>query len=175
MKELLKRIKIAWLLAFRYRFRKVGRGFYCGSSLYIRPGTVSIGDNVFIGKESHLAVCELSIGNHVMFAPKVAVIGGDHEYGIVGRPLRDTGRGQEMPVVIEDDVWVGYSCIIMHGVTLGEGSVIAAGSVVTKSVPPYTIWGGIPAKHLKDRFGSEEDRSRHSIDIGGNYHLKKDK
>jgi chloramphenicol O-acetyltransferase type B len=149
LKELLKRIKIAWLLAFRYRFRKVGRGFYCGSSLYIRPGTVSIGDNVFIG--------------------------GDHEYGIVGRPLRDTGRGQEMPVVIEDDVWVGYSCIIMHGVTLGEGSVIAAGSVVTKSVPPYTIWGGIPAKHLKDRFGSEEDRSRHSIDIGGNYHLKKDK
>jgi acetyltransferase-like isoleucine patch superfamily enzyme len=175
LKELLKRMKIAWLLTFRHNFREVGSGFYCGSGLYIRPGTVSIGDNVFIGKEGHLAVCDLSIGNNVMFAPRVAVIGGDHNYDVIGVPSRATGRGQEKPVVVKDDVWVGYGSIIMQGVILGEGSVIAAGSVVTKNVPPYTIWGGIPAKYLKDRFGSEEDRCRHSIDIGGSYHLKENK
>jgi chloramphenicol O-acetyltransferase type B len=59
----------------------------------------------------------------------------------------------------------------MQGVTLGEGSIIAAGSVITKSVPPYKIWGGVPAKYLKDRFADEEERRRHSATINGDYHL----
>lgn len=169
MKELLKRIRVFWLLTFRYRFRNVGEGFYCGKHLFIRPGTVSVGNHVFIGKNCHLAVCDLRIGNHVMFAPGVAVVGGDHAYKEVGVPVRDSGRGTEKAVVVEDDVWVGFGCVIMQGVTLGEGCIVAAGSVVTKSIEPYTIWAGNPARYLKDRFNSGEEAVLHSKKIGGKF------
>ena len=62
----------------------------------------------------------------------------------------------DQPVVIEDDVWCGANVTILKGVTIGRGSVVAAGAVVTKSFPPYSIIGGIPAKLLKMRFTEEE-------------------
>ena len=58
----------------------------------------------------------------------------------------------DQPVVIEDDVWVGANVTILKGVTIGHGSVVAAGAVVTKSCPPYSIIGGVPAKVLRKRF-----------------------
>ena len=58
----------------------------------------------------------------------------------------------DQPVVIEDDVWVGANVTILKGVTIGHGSVVAAGAVVTKSCPPYSIIGGVPAKILRKRF-----------------------
>ena len=61
----------------------------------------------------------------------------------------------DQPVVIEDDVWVGANVTILKGVTIGHGSVVAAGAVVTKSCPPYSIIGGVPAKVLKKRFDEE--------------------
>jgi chloramphenicol O-acetyltransferase type B len=133
---------------------------------------VDVGDHVFIGKNSHLAVCDLEIGNYVMLAPSVAIVGGDHGYDTVGVPIRETGRGIQKSVLINDDVWIGYGVIIVQGVTIGEGAIVAAGSVVTEDVPPYTIYGGVPARYLKDRFDSEEDRAEHSMKIGGKYHKK---
>ena len=53
-------------------------------------------------------------------------------------------------VILENDVWIGTGVKILPGVTIGKGSVIAAGAVVTKDVPPYTLWGGVPAKKIKD-------------------------
>ncbi|WP_272482092.1 CatB-related O-acetyltransferase [Thomasclavelia spiroformis] len=58
-------------------------------------------------------------------------------------------------VIIQDDVWIGSNAIILQGITVGKGSVIAAGAVVTKNVPPYTVWGGIPAKQIKKRFDDD--------------------
>ena len=55
--------------------------------------------------------------------------------------------------IIEDDVWIGRNVIILHGLIVGKGSIIAAGSVVTKNIPPYSIVGGIPAKFIKSRKG----------------------
>jgi virginiamycin A acetyltransferase len=63
-------------------------------------------------------------------------------------------------VIIGDDVWVGYGVIVMHGVKIGEGSIVAAGSLVTEDVPPYTIVGGAPAKPLRMRF-DVNDIERH--------------
>lgn len=63
---------------------------------------------------------------------------------------------QDAPVVIEDDVWCGANVTILKGVTIGRGSVVAAGAVVTKSFPPYSIIGGVPAKLIKMRFSPEE-------------------
>lgn len=62
----------------------------------------------------------------------------------------------DAPVVIEDDVWCGANVTILKGVTIGRGSVVAAGAVVTKSFPPYSIIGGVPARLLKMRFTPEE-------------------
>lgn len=62
----------------------------------------------------------------------------------------------DLPVIIEDDVWCGANVTILKGVTIGRGSVVAAGAVVTKSFPPYSIIGGVPAKLLKMRFTPEE-------------------
>lgn len=69
----------------------------------------------------------------------------------------------DAPVVIEDDVWIGANVTILKGVTIGRGSVVAAGVVVTKSCPPYSIIGGVPAKVLKMRFTPEEIVKHESI------------
>ena len=64
-------------------------------------------------------------------------------------------------VSISDDVWVGYGSIILSGIKIGQGSIIAAGSVVTKDVEPYSIYAGVPAKKVKDRFSSDIDKEKH--------------
>lgn len=161
-KALAKKIRVWFLLSFRYSFKKVGKNFYMGHSLSVRKGTVEVGDDVFIGSYANLAVCHLKIGNYVMFGPRVGVVGGDHAYEEVGVPIRFAGRGNELPVIIEDDVWVGYNATIMQGVTIGEGAIVAACSLVTKNVAPYTIVGGVPAKFIKYRFDSEEKKTEHS-------------
>ena len=69
----------------------------------------------------------------------------------------------DAPVVIEDDVWIGANVTRLKGVTIGRGSVVAAGAVVTKSCPPYSIIGGVPAKVLKMRFTPEEIVKHESI------------
>ena len=61
-----------------------------------------------------------------------------------------------MPVLIEDDVWCGSNVVILKGVTIGHGSIVAAGAVVTKSFPPYSIIGGVPAKLIRMRFTPEQ-------------------
>lgn len=69
----------------------------------------------------------------------------------------------DAPVIIEDDVWCGANVTILKGVTIGRGSVVAAGAIVTKSCPPYSIIGGIPAKVLKMRFTPEQIKKHEKI------------
>jgi acetyltransferase-like isoleucine patch superfamily enzyme len=72
----------------------------------------------------------------------------------------------DQPVVIEDDVWAGAHVIILKGVTIGHGSIIAAGSVVTKSFPPYSIIGGVPARLIKMRFSEDQIRENDRLLYG---------
>ena len=106
-----------------------------------------------------------------MLASNVAIVGGDHNFGTIGVPTIFNGRGdeEEKEVIIEKDVWVGFGAIIMHGVKLGEGSIIGAGSVVTKDIEPYTIVAGNPAKFIKYRFHSKEECIKHSREINKKY------
>lgn len=106
-----------------------------------------------------------TIGKKVLFGPNPTIITGDHRIDILGKYIADVTVGDkfvdgvnvyDQPVVIEDDVWCGANVTILKGVTIGHGSVVAAGAVVTKSFPPYSIIGGIPAKLLKKRFTEEE-------------------
>jgi len=118
-----------------------------------------VGDDVSLGLRPTLSAPRsfIRIGNKVMFGPEVSIRGGNHTTSYLGRFMVDVGNTEKRPeddkgVVIEDDVWVGTRAIILHGVTVGRGAIVAAGALVTKSVPPYAIVGGIPAKIIRFRW-----------------------
>lgn len=144
---------------------------YCGKKVYLRPMSsdikgvenLSIGNDTLIPKGStfYCTRAELKIGNKVIFGPKPTIITGDHRIDIIGKHIIDVGDdeklpGQDAPVTIEDGCWIGANVTILKGVTIGRGSVIAAGAVVTKSCEPYSIIGGVPAKLIKMRFTPEQ-------------------
>jgi len=154
-KLIIKEIRMWYLRTFRYRLISCESGSYIGYRVHIRPQCVSLGDHCFIGSECWLA-SKATIGNFVMLAGRVAFVGGDHRFDIPGTPSIEAPRDENKIIIIEDDVWIGYGCTIMHGVRIGEGSIVAAGSVVTKNVEPYSIVGGVPATLLHQRFNDEE-------------------
>lgn len=116
---------------------------------YVLPDTV-------VGEHSGIGVgCEicpgLTIGNNVMMGPECLFYSTAHQFNKETR--RFEGYTEVKPIVIEDDVWIGRRAIIMGGVTIGKGSTIGAGAVVTKSIPPYSLAAGNPAvvkKNLLD-------------------------
>jgi len=94
-----------------------------------------------------------------MFGPNVTIRGGNHNTSVIGKYMYDVHEKRpedDVPVVIEDDVWVGTDVVILKGVRVGRGSIIAAGAVVNKNVLPYSIVGGVPAKLIKMRWSKEE-------------------
>ena len=159
-KSLLKKIRMWVLINFKYSLIKIGVGCYFGKYLHIRIKSLEIGDYVFIGSRCHIA-SNATLGNFVMLASNVSLIGGDHRIDMSAIPMIFSGRSTNRPVIIEDDAWVGHGAIIMHGVCIGEGAIVAAGSVVTEDVPPYTIVGGNPAKKIRNRFSCEIEYTNH--------------
>lgn len=144
---------------------------HCGKGVYLRPMSsdikgvenLSIGDGTSIPKGSTFYCTEapLTIGKKVIFGPKPTIITGDHRIDIIGKHIIDVTVNEklpenDMPVTIEDGCWIGANVTILKGVTIGSGSVVAAGAVVTKSFPPYSIIGGVPAKLIKMRFTPEQ-------------------
>ena len=148
---------------------------HCGKGVYIRPMSsdikglwnLSVGDGTSIPKGSIIYCTDAPciIGKKVLFGPRPTIITGDHRIDILGKYITDVTVEEkfvdgvnvyDQPVVIEDGVWCGANVTILKGVTIGRGSVVAAGAVVTKSFPPYSIIGGIPAKLIKMRFTEEE-------------------
>jgi acetyltransferase-like isoleucine patch superfamily enzyme len=121
----------------------------------VKAGDIS--KDIRIGRYSYIAkgsmICpRVSIGNYVMLSTQVAIIGKDHNYDNYGVPIVFSGRPTSKKTEIGSDVWIGHSAIIYSGVTLGNGCIIAAGSIVTKDVPPYAIVAGTPAHLIKMRF-----------------------
>lgn len=121
--------------------------------------TISVGNRVSLGYRPVLIASRshIRIGNHVMFGPEVVIMGGNHTTRHVGRFMNDVTDREKRPeddreVVIDDDVWVGARAVILHGVTIGRGAIVGAGAVVTKSVPPYAIAVGNPARVLRFRW-----------------------
>lgn len=153
----------------------------CGKGVYLRPlssdikglQNLSIGDGTSIPKGSTIYCTEapLTIGRKVILGPHPTIITGDHRTDIIGRFIIDVTADEKLtendaPVVIEDDVWCGANVTILKGVTIGRGSVIAAGAVVTQSFPPYSIIGGVPAKLIKMRFTEEQIREHERLLYG---------
>ena len=117
---------------------------------------IAIGNRVQFGKGCFVQ-CDIEFGNDILMARKVSFVGkDDHKTNIVGEKIWDSPRGDSYKTIVRNDVWIGYGVIVMAGVEIGEGSIIAAGSLVTKDVSPYSIYGGVPAKLIKKRFSDEE-------------------
>lgn len=104
-----------------------------------------IGDHTFINTGVIISVrSKVSIGKHCQIANQVIIMDNDF-HGVENRDIPE----EPQPVIIEDKVWLATRCIILKGVTIGKGAVVAAGAVVTKDVPPYTLVGGVPAKVIR--------------------------
>ncbi len=114
-------------------------------------GRVQIGNGVHIGEGSVIySGVGIRIGDNTIIGPQNIIVDLDHRFQDFSLPINQQGMiGKE--VSIEEDVWIASRCVIIKGVTIGKGSVIAAGSVVNKSIPPYSVAAGIPARVLKKR------------------------
>jgi acetyltransferase-like isoleucine patch superfamily enzyme len=107
------------------------------------------------------------IGNCVRIGPHCVLIGASHKYDRTDIPIGEQGLTLQ-PVIVEDGVWIGANCTVLCGVTVGEGSIIGAGSVVTRSIPPYTVAVGNPAKVTRDR-KADHRRIQGAVDNQGVY------
>ena len=168
---LIKKLRDQYLIKIKWRHYQLGEGFHAGARvrLWAREKLI-IGKHFYIGRDSQIEA-NCIIGDHVILGNKVAIVGRyDHCYQQVGVPIRSATqirdrdyqwKGLGEITTIGDDVWVGYGAIIMSGVTIHDGAIIAAGAVVTKDVESYSIYAGCPAKKIKDRFDTEADRLSH--------------
>jgi acetyltransferase-like isoleucine patch superfamily enzyme len=110
-------------------------------------GPVRIGDHSFIGL-SNVIIGPVTIGRHVILAQHIVVSGLNHGYQDIHTPISQQPC-QVKPIVIEDECWIGANCVVTAGVRIGRHAVVAAGSVVTKDVPPYSVVAGNPARLIK--------------------------
>lgn len=110
-------------------------------------GDVIIGQNSLIGM-GNVIIGPIQIGNNVIFAQNIVVSALNHEYTDINLPIKQQ-KTITKPIIIEDDCWIAANAVITSGVTIGKHSVVAAGAVVTKSFPPYSIVAGNPAKLIK--------------------------
>jgi acetyltransferase-like isoleucine patch superfamily enzyme len=143
-------------------FVKINNGgkICIGNNTEILFGTVlmTYGGSITIGDRCSINPCSIIyghgngviIGNDVMIAGQTMVIPFNHNFSDLDENLNEQGINSR-GIVIENNVWIGAGCKILDGVTIEKGSIIAAGAVVTKSIPPNSIYGGIPAKMLKMR------------------------
>ncbi len=138
----------------------LGKGVGIGGNTFIGPvisyagdlytPKIIIGDNTWVGKNCSIAaINRVVIGKNVLFAGHVHITDHSHGYEDITRPIAPQKLISKGPVIIEDDCWLGFSCEILSGVHIGKHSIVAARSVVTKDVPPYSIVAGNPARVVK--------------------------
>lgn len=138
----------------------IGNRVSIGKFAVVRPSNIyggDIGEGLKIGNNSNIGPfsyigCSgyIEIGDNVMISPRVSIYAENHVFDSTDLLMKEQGVRKEF-VKIEDDCWIASNSVILAGVTIGKGSVVAAGSVVTKDVPPYSVVGGVPAKIISSR------------------------
>jgi len=171
MIQWLKKLRDLYLVKIKWRRYTIDKGFHAGARVRLwAKSKLVIGKKFYIGRDSSIEA-DCVIGDYVIMGNKVGIIGRyDHHYQQAGMPIRMASqirdpdynwKGLDQLTIIGDDVWVGYGSTILGGVKIGKGSIIAAGSLVTKDVESYSIYGGSPAKKIKDRFDSPDQLAEH--------------
>lgn len=146
----------------RMRFARWLRNFFASKICKFVHPTANIEKNahfnpmIKIDELSSIGVdCDLDgpveIGKYVMMAPEVAIYSRNHKHDLLGVPMINQGCEDYKKVIIEDDVWIGRRVIILPGVKIAKGCILAAGAVVTKDTVEYGIYGGVPAKLIGSR------------------------
>lgn len=118
-------------------------------------GGIEIGDRTRVGI-GNVIIGPVKIGNNVILAQNIIISGLDHNYSDISLPILDQGVSTS-EVIVEDEVWIGANSVITRGIKIGKHSVVAAGSLVNKDVPPFCLVGGNPAKIIK-RYSFESGR-----------------
>lgn len=129
---------------------KIGDFLMTRGPFYLKSGgnaKINIGNNVFFNHNCSItALNEITIGDNCNFANNLVIVDHNHKIGEKG-----VIEGFESaPVKIGSNVWCGANVTILQGVEIGDGSVVAAGAVVTKNIPSYELWGGVPAKKMRN-------------------------
>ena len=139
-------------VVYKLTLGKMGKAVFIDYGTYFRyPRNTEIGSNVWINRKCnfigshHVKGTKIVIGNSVTIAPECAFFAAGHDYSQL--TLSDTAKS----IYIKDYVWIGARSTILQGVTIGEGAIVAACSVVTRDVEPYTVVAGNPAKVIKKR------------------------
>lgn len=141
------------LLVCKMIFKKCGRKVNIGQGARFSKGfNIEIDDYSGIGMNCQVPE-NIKIGKYVMMGHNVIVFGANHNFDRVDIPMIKQGIRTYKPVIIEDDVWIGSNAIIMAGRIIRKGSIIGAGSVVTRDFPEYSIIAGNPAKIIRSRIG----------------------
>lgn len=177
MKRIIKRFLSFFALGFkRFRFHKIGKNFIVGRGLIVngkRKERITIGDNVTIGRYSRLGNTsnygsgiaildgsmignfftaidgDITVGKKCLIASYVTIVAANHKLDPTIEKGYSNPNLDYNPVVIGDECWIGERVVILPGVTIGNRSIIGAGSVVSKSVPPYCMAVGNPARIIK--------------------------
>jgi len=175
---------------------RLARGVYLDEGVYLHalPHGIEIGENTYVMHHAELHVynfrdlphagikigknCLISeftvlrgqggitIGDNVYTSPFVQIVAVNHVYDDPNRPIIEQGITAQ-GIVIEDNAWIGSSAIILDGVRVGKGAVVAAGAVVSKDVPPHTVVAGVPAKVIKEIDGTKSVPANLTIYLGG--------
>ncbi len=128
---------------YRWSMIELGEGagnLRIGENTYLQSGCIL---NPFVGS--------ITIGANCMIAARCSFTPYQHGFADIHRPMREQPLTSRGDIVIEDDVWLGLNVSVMDGVTIGKGTIIGAGSVVTKDIPPYVIAAGVPARIIRKR------------------------
>ena len=161
------------LILMRKSIGKIGKTSRISvNSILSHPELIQIDDTVFIGPLFYCSAV-VHIKNRVMFGAQCTLIGGNHKFddpNICMAHYHEPGSIE--PITIEEDAWIGNGTTILKGVTVGEGSIIGAESVVTKNVKPYSIYVGNPAKYIKPRFKNYDDLLVHLKMMKEKYNFK---
>ncbi len=147
-----------------------------GKNIWIEPvfrcdygWNIVIGDNFYANYDCTIIdVCDVIIGNNVFFAPRVSLFTASHP---IDYAVRNTCLEYGKPITICDNVWVGGCTVVNPGVTIGEGTIIGSGSVVTKDIPPGVIAAGNPCRIIREITQSDSDRWNEQVQI---YKQKRD-
>jgi acetyltransferase-like isoleucine patch superfamily enzyme len=150
----------------------IGARFKRGRRVVLGDGLLYIGDNVTINDYARImpynaaiSICDgvfiqafctllagdyISIGRNVLIGPHTVIVSANHRFDRLDIPIIQQGL-KCAPIAIDDDCWIGASSVVLAGVKIGQGSIVGAGSVVTKNVAPYSIVAGNPAKLIRER------------------------
>ncbi|MCJ7570854.1 MAG: acyltransferase [Candidatus Thermoplasmatota archaeon] len=126
-----------------------GQLFKTGLFTYLENSVIKIGNNCRLNGTTVYSRNKIIIGNDCMFGPGVVILDNDSHNPSIDPIIRRSGEIADSPVIIGNNVWIGMRSIIMKGVHIGDNSIIAAGSIVTKNVPDNQLFGGNPATFIK--------------------------